>query len=151
MSSMPPESALAMIRAILLHPPDGAGDTEILLALRGLVRSIPEDLRDDPEFREWERDVREHLIPKLNDSAITISLAPSGDPDVKYAVELGMSIMMDKPIMLVIAPGQKVPRKLRQVADKIVAIDIRSPRWQELEGAKMTAAVESMMRKFADD
>jgi hypothetical protein len=39
---------------------------------------------------------------------------------VKFAVELGFSIMLDKPIIAVVAPGTQVPGKLVAVADEIV-------------------------------
>jgi hypothetical protein len=60
------------------------------------------------------------LVPKLRDSSCTVSLVPTGSTDVKFAVELGFSIMLDKPIIAVVAPGTQVPGKLVAVADEIV-------------------------------
>ncbi len=51
---------------------------------------------------------------------MTVSLVPKGPADMKFAVELGLSIMLDKPFIAVVAPGQEVPAKLRAVADRIV-------------------------------
>jgi hypothetical protein len=85
------------------------------------------DWSTDPEAREWIEGVRTGLVPKLEESALTISLVPEGNQtDVKFAVELGMSIMMEKPIMLVIAPGQRVPPALVKIADEIVEVDWRA-------------------------
>lgn len=70
------------------------------------------------------RDTDRHLVPKLEQSAVTFSMVPRGDADVKYAVELGLSIMMDKPIVLLVQPGAKLPSRLVRVADDIVEIDI---------------------------
>ena len=60
------------------------------------------------------------LVPKLRDSFCTVSLVPTGKTDVKFAVELGFSIMFDKPIIAVVASGTQVPGKLVAVADEIV-------------------------------
>jgi hypothetical protein len=42
---------------------------------------------------------------------------------VKFALELGFSIMLDKPIIAVVGHGAKVPAKLVQVADSIIEMD----------------------------
>lgn len=78
---------------------------------------------NDPEFIEWRNRVQADLVPKLEDSAMTISLVPEGETDIKFAVELGLSIMMDKPIIAVFRPGTKIPERLARVADEIVEAD----------------------------
>lgn len=79
---------------------------------------------DDPDYREWEEHVRNVLIPMLNDSAATISVVPP-EPDIKFAVELGLSILMDKPIICLVQPGSKIPAALVRAADEIVEVDIK--------------------------
>ena len=86
---------------------------------------MSEDLRNDPEFIEWETHVRENVLPKMAASALTISLVPNGKADIKYAVELGLSIMLDKPIFLVCEPGQILPDKLLRIADKVIEVDLK--------------------------
>lgn len=70
--------------------------------------------------------VRRDAIEKITDSAFVCSLVPrsGGEADVKFAVELGLSIMLDKPILAVVMPGAEVPEKLRRVADEIVEADV---------------------------
>ncbi|HJV99431.1 MAG TPA: hypothetical protein VJ617_10085 [Arthrobacter sp.] len=81
---------------------------------------------DDPDYREWEEHVRKVLIPILNDSAATINMVPAGaEPDVKFAVELGLSILMDKPIICLVQPGSRIPAALVRAADEIVEVDIK--------------------------
>lgn len=94
------------------------------------------------QFREFARHVREELVPELDSSAITMSLVPR-DPqvlDVKYAVELGFSILLDKPLILLVHPGQVLPDHLVRVADRIVEVDFANP-----EGAQ-----ESIQRALKD-
>lgn len=75
---------------------------------------------------EWQRFVknaREDAARKISDSAFVISLFSGGEPDIKFAVELGLSIMYDKPIALVAQKGAEIPGKLRQVADEIIELE----------------------------
>lgn len=100
------------------------------------------DLSEDPGFREWAERVRVHVLPKLDASALSVSLVPTGETDIKFAVELGLSIMLDKPIIAVVQPGSRVPERLVRVADRIVEADL-SPGG---DGApKVQAAIEAAM------
>jgi hypothetical protein len=80
------------------------------------------DVFDDPEVRAWAQQVRDELVPMLRDSAATVSIVPAGKTDVKFAVELGFSIMLGKPIILAITPSMQVPDKLLAIADAVVEI-----------------------------
>ena len=72
--------------------------------------------------------VRDNVLPMVTDSNVCISLCPDdGKVDIKFAVELGMMIMLDKPIIAVVRPDTKIPDKLRAVADKVVVTDIGTP------------------------
>ena len=79
---------------------------------------------DEQAFKDWESRVRTELIPMLESSSVNVSLVPTGETDVKFAVELGLSIMMDKPIIAVVSPGAKVPDKLVRVADHLIEGDL---------------------------
>jgi hypothetical protein len=88
------------------------------------VSENEKDHGHDPEFKAWAAQVADSLIPMMNNSEVVVSLAPEGETDIKYAVELGLSIMMDKPIIVVAMPGQPLPVRLHRVADAIVYTDI---------------------------
>jgi hypothetical protein len=100
------------------------------------------DYTNDPEYREWENHVRDELIPMISSSAVTISMVPS-EADVKYAVELGLSIMLDKPIIALVVPGSTIPNALARAADEIVEIDLKN---MHLTQKSVTAAFERVMR-----
>jgi len=85
------------------------------------------DIADDPEFKAWAEQVRLHALPALRDSALSLNLVPTGDTDIKFAVELGMAIMLDKPIIAIVQPGTKVPERLIRVADHILDVDLDAP------------------------
>lgn len=85
--------------------------------------SSPKD--DEAAFAEFVRQVRKNTVPKMKQSAYFMSLVPEGPDqvDVKFAVELGMCLMLDKPLMLVISPTTHVSDRLRGIADLIVEVD----------------------------
>ena len=99
---------------------------------------------DSPDFAEFARSVREDLIPKIDGSAVTLSLVPK-DPsalDVKYAVELAFCILLDKPLVLLVAPGQVLPEHLVRVADSIVEVDLKDP---ASAGPRIQAAMAELL------
>ncbi|TWT91418.1 hypothetical protein [Neorhodopirellula pilleata] len=54
-------------------------------------------------------------------SRVVVSIA--SDPskfDVKFAVETGIAVLLDKPIIAVVRPGTKIPEKLARVVDRFV-------------------------------
>lgn len=73
----------------------------------------------DDEMTEWLETVRQRLVPKMEASTIVASLV-SGKTDPKFAIELGYSIMLDKPLVAIVMPGVKLPTKLAIVADAIM-------------------------------
>jgi hypothetical protein len=85
-------------------------------------------MSDDPfktaAWRAYAKRAEEELVPMLRDSVVSLSIVPSGETDIKYALELGMSIMLDKPIIALIAPGAEIPGKLRLVADHVIEVDL---------------------------
>lgn len=78
-----------------------------------------------PEFDAYAEHVRKEVLPMVKDSAVFISITPANtkELDVKFAMELGMAIMLDKPIIAVIKPGTKIPEKMARVVEKFVEID----------------------------
>lgn len=83
-----------------------------------------DEVWEDPEYQAWEKHVRDSVVPLLEDTAVTITLIPRGQTDIKFAVELGLSIMMDKPIIALVQPGMSIPGGLAAVAAEIVEVDI---------------------------
>lgn len=82
---------------------------------------------DEEEREEWNQFVsyqRTHTLKSMADSAFVVSLLPGADFDIKFAVETGIAIMLDKPIMIIASPGGVIPGKLALVADKVLYVDI---------------------------
>ena len=99
----------------------------------------PEDRARWDEFVDH---ARREAFAKIDGSAFVMSLVPKGDYDVKFAVELGAAIMLDKPIIAVLMPGARASAKLLEVADEVVYADV------DLEEGrrKVTEAIGRMMQ-----
>lgn len=78
-----------------------------------------------PEFDEYCEHVRKEVLPKVIESGVFISITPANpkELDIKFAVELGMAVMLDKPIIAIIRPGTKIPEKLARVVEHFVECD----------------------------
>jgi nucleoside 2-deoxyribosyltransferase len=87
------------------------------------------------ESEEWERFAsyqREHTVKAMEESAYVMSLVPGRDKvDVKFAVELGLAIMLDKPIIAMVQPGVNVPPGLRKVATAVIVADLDTEKGKE--------------------
>jgi nucleoside 2-deoxyribosyltransferase len=106
--------------------------------------SHSDDVWDDPGWKAYAKRCRDELMPMIQDSACAVSLVPSGEVDVKFAVELGFMIMLDKPIIAVVSAGSKVPLKLAKIADEIVEGDIGDPDFQ----GRFMAAMDRVRAKL---
>lgn len=108
------------------------------------ILSAMSDWADDPLAKRWLRRCVDELAPKISASAFTVSIVPSDEGDAKFWVELGASIMLDKPIIAVCFDHRSVPRKLRYVADEIVYCPVGvGPDSSEA----VSRAIERVMRK----
>lgn len=89
-------------------------------------------MSDDEQTERWKQHIKDELVPMLEDSKVVLSIVPPEDKlDAKFAVELGLSIMMDKPIICVVTPGTKVPNKLVLIADSIIEADVSTGKGRE--------------------
>lgn len=89
-----------------------------------MPRFEPDELSPE-DGRSWDRFVRhcqEELVAQVDESAFMMSLVPSGEVDIKFAVELGLGIMMNKPIVAVAISGEPVPEGLRRIAHAVIEV-----------------------------
>lgn len=108
---------------------------------------MTDDLANDPEFEKWAERVRTELIPKLKVTSMTVSICPGGEAeefDVKFAVELGASIMLNKPIIVAVPPGVTVPERLVRVADEIVELTAMN----DETGVRIGEAIDRVVRRL---
>lgn len=99
------------------------------------------------EDREFQKVITEGLVPKIEGSSYCLSVVPGTDRiDAKFCVELGVMIMLDKPILAIVSDNEPVPKKLRLVADTIVAADITTDEGREI----IRLAIEEFTKRWGD-
>lgn len=76
----------------------------------------------DQQWEDFVAYTRREIVAKIADSAFVMSLVPGGDTDIKFAVELGAAIMLDKPIVALALRGRDIPPGLRRVAHAVIEI-----------------------------
>lgn len=103
------------------------------------------DSWNEPGTKAWIADVHERLIPMIEGSTATVSICPTDpeDIDIKFSVELGISIMLDKPIITVVRPGTRLPEHLVRVSDRIIEMDL------ENDSGKVAEAISQAVNELA--
>jgi len=72
---------------------------------------------DDSAFKEWLQRAVKASGSKIADSHYFLSLfTPNYEKDPLCALQLGIAIMLDKPIYLLVPSGTPVPENLRRLA-----------------------------------
>lgn len=82
------------------------------------------------ERAEWEAivsHVQVKTLPAMTTSRYVVLMVPETTPDVRFCVELGLAIMLEKPVVTVLRPGQELPRGLGKVTWRTVRADPRTP------------------------
>lgn len=72
---------------------------------------------DDPEVKTYLESFRREVMPKITDSNMIFALITE-KPDPKLCLEVGAAILLDKPLIICVRPGQKISDNLRMAAVK---------------------------------
>lgn len=102
---------------------------------------IERDWEIDPSWKAYVTHVREELAPMVWNSGMSLSIVPKRpqDVDVKFAVELGLSIMFSKPLIFCVpSASTEIPPGLRRLSDEIIVGDPGDPAVRE----QLMAAIE---------
>lgn len=87
---------------------------------------------DNPEWHEHAEHFRTNVLPNIVGSKHCLCIVPETDKfDVKFALEIGAMIMLDKPIVLLVSSERTVPPRLARVADKIIEVDLTTKAGQD--------------------
>ena len=83
---------------------------------------MPKRDKDDRAWTDYSKAFREHGLPKIMSSSVTLSLytGDGTDFDVKQATELGAMLLLDKPLILLSTPGSVIPSRLARAADYVI-------------------------------
>ena len=94
----------------------------------------------DPTWDEWVDHVRRDAMVKIAGASAFVAIVPE-EPDVKAAVELGLAILLDKPIVSVVMPGRGISDHLARVSDRVIYADIDTKEGAELVARELRGAV----------
>ena len=90
----------------------------------------------------WAAEVKHKLVPLVQHSACYVGIARDGEPDAKFCLELGVAIMLDKPLVVVVPRGRTCPPGLRRVAHRVVEdLDLGDPQ----DARRLQAVLQAMM------
>lgn len=105
-------------------------------------------ISDDEEAR-WEElstAFVEQICMKMSEADTAVFAALDGAVNLRFAAELGVAILMDKPIILVALPGAVVAGRLADLAQAVIQIDdlneIYEPEFRE-RLQQLSTAIES--------
>ncbi|QGJ96514.1 deoxycytidylate deaminase [Arthrobacter phage BeatusComedenti] len=97
---------------------------------------------EPPYIRKLIEAAERDVLPRVRHTDACVVVVPE-EPDVKIAIEIGLGVMMDKPVILLVRAGCRVPEKLMMIADEIVATDLTNR--ASLQAA-LDAAVERLVK-----
>jgi hypothetical protein len=98
------------------------------------------------EWTRFERHVRETLVPKMAESETVLVISPEfGDFDVEFALQIGASVLLEKPMLVVLPVGRTIPPKLQRLADRIITVDLLD----DAEAAQKQ--IQSELKQFFTD
>jgi hypothetical protein len=100
---------------------------------------------DDPAFRRYAKHFFAEVAPKISGSGHMMVIAPlRADTDVKIATELGYSILLDKPLVVIVPAGRRehIAPKLLRIADHVVEGDMSTEAGREALQLKLTAVLK---------
>lgn len=99
---------------------------------------------ESAEWRKFIAEVTGGLFPKVASSGFGVTFIEPTEVNAMFAVQLGVLIMHDKPILALVAPGVKIPEKVARVVDEFVEMEsLDDPTAQE----RVQAAITRMMSK----
>ncbi len=86
-----------------------------------------EKLTDDPKIKEW-LDHQVHNLEQLDKSVVFASImTPNFLKAPECMLQIGAAICLGKPIILIVFDETDVPKKLAQIADKIIVASRNNP------------------------
>lgn len=84
-----------------------------------MIQLNPEEQRVLDELFE---EARTGMLPKMKSSAF-VMVALTGEMDLALALQVGVVILLEKPLLLLVMKNAWAPQRLRALADAVVSID----------------------------
>lgn len=95
----------------------------------------------DRAWADYSQQFRTTIVPQLLSSSIMLAIFDgSAEPPIQAATEIGLMLLLGKPLLVVHPPGVPLPAGLARAADEIVEADPTT----DLGQVALTAAIGRM-------
>lgn len=97
-----------------------------------------------PDYKRYAKHFWDKVAPKIRDSGYMMTIVPpQSATDVQMATELGYSILLDKPLVVIVPAGRRehMAQKLLRIADYVIEGDVET----EEGRAKMQAEITRIL------
>lgn len=84
----------------------------------------------DRAWKSYSERFRREIVPSLLSSAAFVALydeGDGGDAEIKFATEIGLMLLYDKPILLAYRPGNRPAEPLCRAAAEVVEYEPGAP------------------------
>lgn len=96
-------------------------------------------------FEDFYAFTREHIEPQMRQSQFVMVPMLPGYEDLGLALQVGLALIMEKPLLILALKGVWIPPRLRALADAVVdGESIHDPETK----ARMEQAVRDVMTKY---
>lgn len=94
---------------------------------------------NDPATRAWAREFEQRVVPAMRQSA---AVAPvwTGSVDAKLAAEVGASVLLDKPLIVVVQSG----------ADRILEADVTTDAGRQSLARRLSSTIGELVGRDTD-
>lgn len=97
----------------------------------------------EPEEELWLLQAAQQNYDKIKNSGVFLSLFNHDmTKDAVPCLQLGLAMMLDKPIIVVARPDETIPENLKKVATAIYQGDLSSPEFQAFLGKQLSERSE---------
>lgn len=100
---------------------------------------------EHPDYRRYAKHFWDKVAPQIRGSGYMLTVAPPQNAmDVQMATELGYSILLDKPLIVMVPTGRRefTAKKLLRIADHVIEGDVETEAGRAAMQAKLTALLK---------
>lgn len=81
----------------------------------------------DEELQDWLKEAVARNAPKMQESSMFASIVTDGFfKDPTCMLQIGMAVLMDKPIVIIADKDTKIPASLMKIARLVERVDLKS-------------------------
>ena len=95
------------------------------------------------ELEAWLAENAGEILPRMRASKVCLTVLLPGHVDAFLALQVGMALLLDKPLIIIGVDNAWLPERVRQVADVIIEGSMKDPATAE----RAKEALRSILKK----